>query len=126
MICPKCHAEMTALLVEEIAVERCDRCGGLWFDQRGATPIRQVDPAAAAAIDTGPSWQATIHNEQGKVFCPHDETLMRRLTVPDRPGMWVERCPTCRGTFFDAGEFSQLTDREIGMLVRSSGAYRAP
>ena len=126
MECPKCHAVMTALRVDEVEIDRCDRCGGLWFDRREAVAILQTDPAAAAAIDTGPSWQAAIHNEQGKVYCPRDGTLMRKLAVPDRPGLVVERCGACEGTFFDAGEFTQLTDREIGMLVRSSGSYRAP
>jgi Zn-finger nucleic acid-binding protein len=124
MECPKCHADMTAVKIEEIEVDRCDRCGGLWFDRREAVALLRTAPAAAAALDTGPSWQAAIHNEQGKSFCPRDGTLMHRLAVPDRPGMVVERCPACEGTFFDAGEFTQLTEREIGGVVRASGSYR--
>jgi Zn-finger nucleic acid-binding protein len=126
MECPKCQADLATVLVDEIEINRCVRCGGLWFDRREDTALMRDAPAAAAAIDTGPVWQSSMHNDQGKSFCPRDGSLMRRLAVPDRPGMWVERCPTCEGTYFDAGELAQLTEGEIGRLVRSSGAYRKP
>lgn len=124
MECPKCQAAMAAVQVDEIEVDRCVRCGGLWFDSHEHEAVRRVE--GAETIDSGPAWQAAMHNAQGKTFCPRDGTLMRRFVVPGQLEIQVERCPECDGSFFDAGEFTELKDHELGDLVRRSRPVRRP
>jgi Zn-finger nucleic acid-binding protein len=78
MECPKCQARMEVVRFEDIEVDRCVRCGGLWFDVLEDEELR--GRAGSEAIDTGPTWQAAMHDVQGKVFCPIDRALMRHLT----------------------------------------------
>jgi Zn-finger nucleic acid-binding protein len=124
MECPKCQAHMEVVRFEETDVDRCVRCGGLWFDRLEDEELRGRE--GAEAIDSGPAWQAPMHNEQGKVFCPVDGTLMVRLVDGAQPQIWLESCPMCQGTFFDAGEFTELKEREVGELVRRRRRERAP
>jgi Zn-finger nucleic acid-binding protein len=70
MECPKCQARMEVVRFEDIEVDRCVRCGGLWFDVLEDEELR--GRAGSEAIDTGPTWQAAMHDVQGKVFCPID------------------------------------------------------
>jgi Zn-finger nucleic acid-binding protein len=123
MECPKCDARLAPVQVDEIQVDRCVRCGGIWFDGGEHEAVRQV-PGAAPAIDTGPAWQASMHNRQERSYCPRDGTLMIRVAVPDEPTILVERCPRCDGSFFDAGEFSELKDRALSEMVRRSRPMR--
>jgi uncharacterized protein len=116
MECPKCQARMEVVGFEDTEVDRCVRCGGLWFDVLEHEELRAR--AGSEAIDTGPTWQAPMHDIQGKVFCPVDGALMVRMVHAAQPHIWVESCPVCRGTFFDAGEFTDFTEPPIGELLR--------
>jgi Zn-finger nucleic acid-binding protein len=97
MDCPKCHATMELVRFEDIEVDRCVRCGGLWFDHLEKEELKERP--GSEAIDTGPTWRAAIHDAQGKVYCPRDGTLMVRMIDPSQPDFRVESCPMCHGTF---------------------------
>jgi Zn-finger nucleic acid-binding protein len=124
MECPKCQAHMEVVRFEGTDVDRCVRCGGLWFDRLEAEELR--GRAGSEVIDSGPAWQAPMHNEQGKVLCPVDGTLMVRMVDRAYPQIWLESCPRCDGTFFDAGEFTDFKERELGELLRRRRSGRAP
>ena len=124
MECPKCQAQMEAVQFEGTEVDRCVRCGGLWFDALEEEEIRRR--TGSEAIDTGPKWQAPMHNVQPKVFCPVDGTLMLRMVDSAQPGIWVESCPVCHGTFFDAGEFTDLKEHAVPELLKRQWRERAP
>lgn len=115
MECPKCDALMEVVRFEEIEVDRCIRCGGLWFDRLEDEDLNRL--TGSEAIDSGPAWMASMHDEQEKVFCPVDGALMVRM-VDAAQQIWVESCPVCHGRFFDAGEFTDLKDRTLSEVLR--------
>ena len=124
MDCPKCQAHMEVVRFEETDVDRCVRCGGLWFDVLEQEDLR--GRAGSEAIDTGPAWMAPMHDVQVKVLCPVDGALMVRMVDAARPNIWVESCPVCRGTFFDAGEFTDFKESPISELIQRQRRERAP
>jgi uncharacterized protein len=115
---------MELVVFEDIEVDRCVRCGGLWFDVLEHEELR--GRTGSESIDTGPRWQAAMHDVQGKVFCPTDGTLMLRMVNAAQPHIWVESCPVCHGTFFDAGEFTDFKEHSIGELFRNRRREQAP
>jgi Zn-finger nucleic acid-binding protein len=115
---------MEVVRFEAIDVDRCVRCGGLWFDRREAEELR--GRRGSEVIDSGPAWQAPMHNEQGKVSCPVDGTLMVRVIDRAYPQIRLESCPRCQGTFFDAGEFTGLKEHELGELLQRRRSGDAP
>jgi uncharacterized protein len=123
MECPKCQAQMEVVGFEDIEVDRCVRCGGLWFDARENEELRER--AGSEALDAGPTWQAAMHNVQEKVFCPRDGALMARMVHAAQPQLWVETCPVCHGTFFDAGEFTDFKEHTLGELFRDRRRERS-
>ena len=124
MECPKCQARMEVVRFEETEVDRCVRCGGLWFDRLEHKLLTQQ--AGSEAIDTGPTWQAAMHDVQERVFCPIDGVLMSRMVDAAQPHIRVESCPVCQGTFLDAGEFTDLKERALRDLLRHQRSERAP
>jgi uncharacterized protein len=115
MECPKCHARMEQVRYEDIEVDRCVRCGGLWFDHLENEELK--GRPGSEAIDTGPTWQASLHDAQGKVYCPRDGALMVSMVDQGQPAFRLESCPVCHGTFFDAGEFTDWKQQTIGELL---------
>lgn len=124
MECPKCQASMEVVRFEDTEVDRCVRCGGLWFDRLEHELLKRR--AGSEAIDTGPTWQAAMHDGQERVFCPVDGVQMARMVNAAQPPFWVESCPVCHGTFLDAGEFTNLKEHALGELLRPQRSERAP
>ena len=97
---------MDTLVYEGVEVDRCRSCQGIWFDAGESDCLRHED--AAAAIDTGDPEAGMKTNEIDNYRCPRCAGGMLRRVDPKHPTIRYEECTSCRGSFFDAGEFAQL------------------
>ena len=107
MKCPKCGGDLLPVVQDSIEVDRCDQCGGLWFDRMEADRLRKVK-GSAGALDTGDAKVGEAQNQQGKIECPRCHTPMIRMVDLDQHHIWFESCTVCYGRWFDAGEFQDL------------------
>ena len=106
MRCPKCRSDMEQVMIGGTEVDRCYSCHGLWFDAGELGKLRNKE--AAAALDIG---DIKIGKEQNRIEqyrCPRCAGPMNRLVDPAQTHIWFEQCGSCRGTFFDAGELTDL------------------
>ena len=106
MHCPKCNCEMEKQVVFGTEVDRCTSCFGLWFDSGEADRLRIRH--AADAIDIGDPALGDLMNVYDRYDCPQCKVPMVRMVDPEQPHIWFERCGSCHGSFFDAGEFKDL------------------
>ena len=110
MRCPKCRSDMLQIDVQGTEVDRCSECNGLWFDAGEIEALRNKE--AAAIIDTGSARQGREYNLVDDYRCPRCGGEMCRTADEQQRHIWYETCAECNGSFFDAGEFldlSQLT-----------------
>jgi len=110
MRCPKCRSDMVQIDVQGTEVDRCNMCNGLWFDAGEIEALRTKE--AAAIIDTGSASQGKEYNLVDNYRCPRCGGEMCRTADEQQRHIWYETCADCSGSFFDAGEFldlSQLT-----------------
>ena len=106
MRCPKCRSDMQQIMIDGTEVDRCSSCHGLWFDSGELGKLRTREAAAALDIgdvDTGKKQNAIEHYR-----CPRCAGPMNRLVDPEQPHIWFEKCGSCRGAYFDAGELTDL------------------
>ncbi len=109
MSCPKCRRAMEAVTFEEIIVDRCTACGGLWFDVMEQRRLK--DRPGSEAIDTAPAQPSgAAHPPAAAMICPCCNVPMTRLKDVDRRDIEYEYCTICNGAFFDGGEFRQYKD----------------
>ena len=106
MRCPKCRSDMEQIEIDGTEIDRCSSCHGLWFDAGELSKIRSKE--AAAVLDIGDVSVGKTQNEIEHYRCPRCAGPMNRLVDPDQPHIWFERCGSCRGSFFDAGELTDL------------------
>lgn len=111
MHCPKCQAPMESVIVEQIEVDRCTACKGLWFDYREAERLCELK--AAGQVDTGDPGVGAHFNRHEAVKCPRCRVTMGRMVDNDQPHIWYETCDLCHGLFFDAGEFRDYQERNL-------------
>ena len=111
MRCPKCRADMQQVEYEGVEIDRCKYCKGIWFDAGESEVLR--NEKAAVAIDTGSPRTGKQSNEIDNYRCPRCSGGMMRMVDPQQTHIWYEECTSCRGSFFDAGEFSDLSQHTI-------------
>ncbi len=116
MKCPKCASPMEQVVFDDIEVDRCTGCRGLFFDRMEAERLRAKP--GADALDVGDPAVGRTQNTNDRIRCPRDTSPMVRIVDPSQPHIHLETCSVCNGTFFDAGEFKDWTHETLGDLVR--------
>ncbi|MDH4047713.1 MAG: MFS transporter [Gammaproteobacteria bacterium] len=111
MRCPKCRSDMEQVVHDGIEIDRCTNCNGIWFDVGEAEQLRNKQ--AAAAIDTGDSKRGQRGNNIDRYRCPRCSGAMVRMVDPGQRHIWYETCGSCHGSFFDAGEFKDLSELSL-------------
>ena len=124
MNCPKCNAAMNTVKFDDVEVERCTDCGGIWFDVLERELLKQMP--GSEAIDTGDPERGRAQNAIGQITCPNCHTPMVRMVDHEQPHIWYEQCSTCGGAYFDAGEFKDYKTRTPADLIRDWRAKARP
>lgn len=106
MKCPKCKTETLAVFkVEEVAVDRCSSCDGVWFDAQELGELLAEDARNVASLRRGGTHEE-LDGKKGN--CPRDAgELLRVYSAVDRTVI-IDACPDCRGIWLDGGEFEKL------------------
>lgn len=113
MQCPKCSAETEETYYDEVRVDRCTNCKGLWFDSGELETLRQDTWMADYIVDTGDARVGKQFNRVQDIHCPRCSAIMLEEHDEDQPHILYERCPNGHGTFLDAGEFTDLTHKSF-------------
>ncbi len=111
MNCPKCNAAMEKVIFEGVEVDRCTSCQGLWFDFQEQQQLKHAK--GAAAIDTGDKTFGQKMNSISQIHCPKCGTLMTHLVDVEQNHVGYEACPHDYGVFFDAGEFTDYSQKTL-------------
>lgn len=115
MNCPKCKAAMNPVKFQEFEVDRCTRCGGLWFDMLEAEDISRLK--GSESVDT-----ATSIKKGGPLLdnmaCPSCKSAMTLMTVANQPHIHYEACGRCYGIYLDAGEFRDYKEKTFAEFFR--------
>ena len=120
MRCPKCRSDMEQIEYEGTEVDRCTICSGIWFD---AGEVEQLkNKKAAAIIDTGDEKTGKKSNAIDRYRCPRCSGAMIKMVDPKQPHIWYETCSSCYGSFFDAGEFRDLSELSISDFFKDLAA----
>ena len=109
--CPKCNAPMEKVTYQWIEVDRCTQCRGIWFDRREREQLKNM--VGAEKIDIGKPESTAEFSQKEDVVCPTCQVKMMKMIDPKQPHIWYESCPSCYGSFFDAGEFRDLAQVTI-------------
>ena len=97
---------MEQVTVDNVEIDRCRHCQGLWFDSGELVSL--ADSAAIAALDTGDAASGKAYDKLREYDCPRCSGDMESVTDALRPHIRFETCRDCGGSFLDAGE---LRDR---------------
>lgn len=114
MECSACGGAMTELALDEVMIDRCDRCGGVWLDAGEAEALVKKAPSPREALEKKKlellrQWKvAAIDPKEVERTCPRCHKNMVRVNYKDVPGLQVEKCPADCGMYLDKGELEKI------------------
>ncbi len=123
MQCPKCESNFEQLHTPFGDVERCQHCQGLWFDMLEHQDLKDI----AEGVDTGNPEVGKEYNQIGDINCPVcPSSKMLKMVDIKQPHIWFESCPTCYGRFYDAGEFTDVSEYNLADFIKKFSAVERP
>lgn len=107
--CVKCRGSLRKIIYEGIEVERCLKCGGIWFDATEAEELKKIK-GSEKLDNVNPVIGNHYNHLEKKIVCPKCKVKMQQVLDIDEYSIWYEKCPKCLGIWLDAGEFTKFKD----------------
>ena len=108
MNCPRCSKSTTPRRVQDVEIDVCDGCGGIYFDRGELNRI--------AERTSGDLEYSTIHEERflhsdkfATTSCPHCvDVAMKKVEFLVHTGIILDYCESCHGFWLDGQELDRV------------------
>jgi Zn-finger nucleic acid-binding protein len=109
MDCPVCKNAMVVLELQQVEVDHCFGCGGIWLDA-GELELLIDDPIRSAELLE--SFKIDKECTEAKRKCPICYRKMEKAVVgAEKPQLLIDRCRKRHGLWFDSGELQDILRR---------------
>jgi Zn-finger nucleic acid-binding protein len=109
MDCPVCKSAMVVLELQQVEVDHCFGCGGIWLD---AGELELLIDDAARSAKLLESFKIDKECTEAKRKCPICYKKMEKVIVGvEKPKLLLDRCPKKHGLWFDSGELQDILKR---------------
>jgi len=115
MRCPHCTVELKTEVHRHVQMDRCPRCGGLWFDCDELARFNRFDSDFPLRREAKTSGQMT------SLKCPRCGSILSRIAYTHGGSVYVDRCISCKGVWLDRGEIETIR----GILTKKLRMNRA-
>jgi uncharacterized protein len=104
MDCPVCENPMITMELDEVEIDHCQACGGIWLDA-GELRLLLGDPVKASALLASFHPAGAAEDPRKCPICLHRMEKVR--VTPDDPNLLIDRCRK-HGLWFDKGELTGI------------------
>jgi Zn-finger nucleic acid-binding protein len=119
MKCVKCEGRLVTVRVDDVDVDQCDRCGGIWFD------AHELERVLGRGHLEPLKQKGTPHpgDDARRGHCPRcgGDGYLVQIVSPNAK-IHVDTCAICGGKWLDGGEIDVLTRISarglVGRMVR--------
>ncbi len=122
MICPVCKNSMVVLELEQIEIDYCTSCGGIWLDAGELELLLETEKERARLLNL------LIEDSSAKeksYRCPICNKKMKKTFVGEERKILIDKCKRNHGLWLDKGELelvielsSQNRDSKIINLLK--------
>lgn len=105
--CPRCKEKLSPHTLEDLQVQVCTSCGGLWIGpQEFLEAVKKPPPRGIEDVVEGSLGKALW--EESKLVCPACGFFMSKSRYAYTSGVIIDRCQHCGGVWLDRGELARL------------------
>ena len=107
MNCPVCKEPLVVLELEQIEVDYCTSCDGVWLDAGELELLLETDEERNRLINLFK--QAESHKERS-YDCPICGKHMLKFHIGEQEMVMVDKCKKNHGIWFDKGELKKVVE----------------
>ena len=109
MDCPVCKGAMVVLELQDVEVDHCFGCRGIWLD---AGELELLIDDAQRSMELLESFEIDKKCSEAKRRCPICNKKMQKVVIgEDKPQLLIDRCRKKHGLWFDGGELQDILKR---------------
>jgi len=105
MNCPVCKKAMVVLELNQVEIDYCVACGGIWLD---AGELELLLGSSEAKDDVLNSFKLDAKNKERRIKCPICSKKMAKVLCGKEAKVLIDRCKNNDGLWFDKGELYQI------------------
>jgi len=118
LICPACHESLKPVLLDNITLDVCANCEGIWFDageiNRYLEAMANQSDVPDAPVRDSVNVVTPLQINEPVRMCPHCECRMQSFNYSYDSNIILERCGDCGGIWMDGGEALKVASYHKG------------
>ena len=107
MLCPVCKEPMVVLELNEIEIDFCTGCSGIWLD---AGELELMFDTEAESKNLIESLHEDPDHPERQYKCPICNKKMTKVHVGDEKEILIDKCKKDHGLWFDEGELKTVIE----------------
>jgi Zn-finger nucleic acid-binding protein len=109
MDCPVCKNAMITLELDEIEIDYCTDCNGIWLDA-GELELLLGEPEKTRQLLD--SFKIDFNCTEAPRKCPIcDKKMQKTIVGTSKPTLLIDKCSRGDGLWFDRGELQDIINR---------------
>jgi len=105
MKCPVCKEPTIVLELDEIEIDYCTSCGGIWLDAGELDLLIEDEKDRELLLS---SFQKDAEHPEKPYKCPICGKKMDKVHVGENKDVLLDKCPDNDGLWFDKGELKDV------------------
>ncbi len=108
MLCPVCGDHLIILELEQIEIDYCHSCGGIWLDA-GELELLLEDSAEKDIVLS--ELNDIAKTDEKKIRCPICRKKMIKVLIESKDPIIIDKCKRGDGLWFDEGELETVVEQ---------------
>ena len=105
MKCPVCKEPMIVLELNEVEIDYCTSCDGIWLDGGELELLIEDEQEREMLLS---SFKKDSENREKPYKCPICNKRMEKVYVGENNDVLIDKCSDNDGLWFDKGELKQV------------------
>lgn len=107
MLCPVCKDPMIVLELEQVEVDYCTHCAGVWLDAGELELLLETDEERERLINL---FKEAAEVKEKSYNCPICGKQMKKSEIGEKGKVVVDKCRKNHGIWFDKGELKKVVE----------------
>ncbi|MCZ6703182.1 MAG: zf-TFIIB domain-containing protein [Ignavibacteria bacterium] len=105
MKCPTCKEPIIVLELNEVEIDYCPSCGGIWLDTGELDLLIEDEKEREILLS---SFHKDAEHSEKPYKCPMCRKKMDKVHVGENKDVLIDKCPDNDGLWFDKGELKDV------------------
>ena len=107
MNCPVCKDPMIVLELEQVEIDYCTNCKGIWLDSGELELLLENEQERKSLFE---SFKEDLSSKERSYSCPICGKRMSKVFVGEQNQVLIDKCRKDHGLWFDQGELKSVIE----------------